>query len=104
MTRLKHTVLNIIRQRILLKQSLNLLLNTFYCPSIHPSPEASLSGMMKRWSDAMGPNEIVDVEALLATHYLFAGNFLFDKKHLSVCEIRRPYTRYTDKPGICQRP
>ena len=36
----------------------------------------------------MGPNEIVDVEALLVTHDLLARNFLFDKKQLSLCEIR----------------
>jgi hypothetical protein len=74
-------------QCILLKQSLNLLLNTFYRPSIYPSPEASLSGLMEGWSDAMGPNEIVDVEAFVVTHYLLAGDILFDKKHLYMCEI-----------------
>jgi hypothetical protein len=28
------------------------------------------------------PNEIVDVKTLLVTHYLLAGNSLFNKKHL----------------------
>jgi hypothetical protein len=64
------------------------LLNTFYCPFIHPSPEAPLSGMMEGWGDTVGPNEIVDIEAFLVTHYLLAGNFLFHKEHLRMCEIR----------------
>jgi hypothetical protein len=44
--------------------------------------------MMEGWSDTMVPNEIVDIEAFLVTHYLLVGNFLFDKKHLRMCEIR----------------
>jgi hypothetical protein len=42
--------------------------------------------MMERWRDAVGPNEIVDVETLLVTYYILAGNFLFNKKHLRMCE------------------
>ena len=76
------TVFNIICQGILLEQPLNLLLNTFYCPSVHPSPETSLSNMMEGWSDAVRPNEVVNVKTLLVTHYLLAGNSLFNKKHL----------------------
>jgi hypothetical protein len=44
--------------------------------------------MMERWGDAVGPNEVVDVETFLVTHHLLAGNSLFDKEHLRKCEIR----------------
>jgi hypothetical protein len=80
----KRTVFDIIRQSILLKQPLDLLLNAFYCPFVYSSPEASLPDMMEGWCNAVGPNEVVDVETLLVTYYLLAGNFLLDKKHL--CE------------------
>jgi hypothetical protein len=44
---------------------------------------------MMEWSgDAAGPNEVVDVETLLITHYLLAGNLLYNKEHLRKCEIR----------------
>jgi hypothetical protein len=61
--------------------------NALNRPSIDPPPEASLSGMMEGRSDSVGPNEVIDVEAFLSTHNLFAGNLLFYKKHLcgSVC-------------------
>jgi hypothetical protein len=36
----------------------------------------------------VGPNEVIDVEALLSTHNLLAGNLLFYKKHLCACEMR----------------
>jgi hypothetical protein len=38
--------------------------------------------MMEGRCDTMGPNEIVDIEAFLITHYLLTGNFLFDEEHL----------------------
>jgi hypothetical protein len=44
--------------------------------------------MMERWGDAVGPNEVVDVGTLLVTHYLLAGNSLFNKEHPHECEIR----------------
>jgi hypothetical protein len=44
--------------------------------------------MMERWSGAVGPNEVVDVETLLVTRYLLAGNSLFDMEHLYECKIR----------------
>jgi len=43
--------------------------------------------MMKWWGDAVGPNEVVNVETLLVTHYLLAGNSLFNKEHLRKCEL-----------------
>jgi len=44
--------------------------------------------MMECWGNAVGPNEVVDVETLLVTDYLLAGNSLFNKEHLRECEIR----------------
>jgi hypothetical protein len=44
--------------------------------------------MMERWGDTVGPNEVVNVETLLVTHYLLAGDSLFNKEHLRKYEIR----------------
>jgi hypothetical protein len=60
--------------------------------------------MMEWWGDAAGPNEVVDVETLLVTHYLLAGNSLFNKEHLRKCEIRRTQTKQRVRPGRYQRP
>ena len=60
--------------------------------------------MMERWGDAVEPNEVVDVETLLVTHYLLAGNSLFNKEHLRECEIRSRQTKQSVRPGRYQRP
>ncbi len=44
--------------------------------------------MMESWRDAMWPNEVVDIETLLVTYYLLAGDSLFNKEHLHMCETR----------------
>jgi hypothetical protein len=42
---------------------------------------------MEWWRDAVGPNEVIDVETLLVTYYLFAENLLFNEKHLRTREL-----------------
>jgi hypothetical protein len=79
---------DVVCHSVLFKEPFHLLLNALNRPSIDPSPEASLSGMMEGRSDSVGPNEVIDVEALLSTHNLLGGNLLFYKKHLCACEMR----------------
>ena len=43
--------------------------------------------MMERWGDTVGPDEVVNVETLLITHYLLSRNSLFNKEHLRKCEL-----------------
>jgi hypothetical protein len=44
--------------------------------------------MVKWWRNAVGPNEVINVETLLVTYYLLGGDFLFDKKHLRMREFK----------------
>ena len=85
-TRGELTIFDIICESILLEQPLNLLLNTFDCSSVHPPPEAPLSNLVERWSDAMWPNEVVDIDTFMIIDYFLTGDALLNKKHLSGLE------------------
>jgi len=66
----------------LFEQPFDLLLNAFNCSSVHPSPEASLPDVVERWSNAMWPNEVVDIDTFMIINHFLTGNALLNKQHL----------------------
>ena len=73
----------------MLEQPLDFLPDAFDCSSVHPPSETSLHNVVERWSDAMRPNEIVDIDPFMIIDYFSAGNALFYNMHLSGWEVLR---------------
>ena len=51
-------------------------------PAIHAFAESSFADVFEGWSDAMWPNELVDVEATTMGKGVLARDLVFNHKHL----------------------